>query len=139
MGSPVYSAEGKTSAFGRGRGDQGRPGSVGGGVLMNRLGAMLLTTQPYFIHGISKSWLKLCHLVHFFSIRALTLFNFLIFHFNCSHQSPLSKSESYQEASASNISIISHFSNCKFSAVNPQIRNMKRGKIYVHFARVACE
>ena len=111
---------------------QGRPGGdrgvCGGGVLMNRLGAMLLTTQPYFIHGISKSWLKLCHLVHFFSIRALTLFNFLIFHFNCSHQSPLSKSESYQEASASNISIISHFSNCKFSAVNPQIRNMKRGK-----------
>ena len=118
---------------------RGSPGSVGGGVLMNRLGAMLLTTQPYFIHGISKSWLKLCHLVHFFSIRALTLFNFLIFHFNCSHQSPLSKSESYQEASASNISIISHFSNCQFSAVNPQIRNMKRGKIYVHFARVACE
>ena len=65
MGSPVYSAEGKTSAFGRGRGDQGGPGSVGGGVLMNRLGAMLLTTQPYFIHRISKSWLKLCHLVHF--------------------------------------------------------------------------
>ena len=33
MGSPVYSADGKTSAFGKGRGDQGC-----GGVLMNRSG-----------------------------------------------------------------------------------------------------